>query len=80
LDPAFVIYARGLGILAGDHMKSAGDLHLPAVGIGLLWSEGSTRRPRWLDIMRASVAMSQWRFSSDRQVEDDVARMYAQAG
>jgi starch phosphorylase len=37
-------------------------------------------RPRWLDIMRASIAMSQWRFSSDRQVEDYVARMYTAAG
>jgi hypothetical protein len=26
--------------------------------------------------MRASIAMSQWRFSSDRQVEDYVARVY----
>jgi starch phosphorylase len=36
-------------------------------------------RPRWLDIMRASIAMAQWRFSSDRQVEDYVARVYAAA-
>src|ERR1043165_8269180 len=33
-------------------------------------------RARWLEIMRASIAMSQWRFSSDRQVEDYVARVY----
>jgi hypothetical protein len=26
--------------------------------------------------MRASIAMSQWRFSSDRQVEDYVAKVY----
>ncbi|HEX3766111.1 MAG TPA: alpha-glucan family phosphorylase [Kofleriaceae bacterium] len=44
LDPAFAIYAGGLGILAGDHMKSAGDLHLPVTGIGLLWDEGYTRQ------------------------------------
>ena len=44
LDPAFAIYAGGLGILAGDHMKSAGDLHLPVTGIGLLWNEGYTRQ------------------------------------
>ena len=37
------------------------------------------QRPRWLDIMRASVAMSQWRFSSDRQVEDYVAKILAAA-
>jgi len=44
LDPAFSIYAGGLGILAGDHMKSAGDLHLPVTGIGLMWDEGYTRQ------------------------------------
>ena len=44
LDPAFPIYAGGLGILAGDHMKSVGDLHAPVTGIGLLWDEGYTRQ------------------------------------
>jgi glycogen phosphorylase len=44
LDPAFPIYAGGLGILAGDHMKSAGDLHLPITGVGLFWDEGYTRQ------------------------------------
>jgi glycogen phosphorylase len=44
LDPAFPIYAGGLGILAGDHMKSAGDLRVPLIGIGLFWDEGYTRQ------------------------------------
>ncbi len=44
LDPSFPIYAGGLGILAGDHMKSAGDLRIPLVGIGLFWDEGYTRQ------------------------------------
>ncbi len=44
LDPAFPIYAGGLGILAGDHMKSVGDLRTPVTGIGLLWDEGYTRQ------------------------------------
>ena len=44
LDPAFPIYAGGLGILAGDHMKSVGDLHVPLTGIGLFWDEGYTRQ------------------------------------
>jgi len=38
------IYAGGLGILAGDHIKSAGDLKLPLVAIGLYWREGYTRQ------------------------------------
>ena len=33
-------YSGGLGILSGDHMKSASDLGLPLVGIGLLYQEG----------------------------------------
>jgi len=44
LDPSFPIYAGGLGILAGDHMKSAGDLRVPVIGIGILWDEGYTRQ------------------------------------
>lgn len=44
LDPSFPIYAGGLGILAGDHMKSVGDLRAPVTGIGLLWDEGYTRQ------------------------------------
>ncbi len=34
------IYAGGLGILAGDHLKSASDLGLPTVAIGLLYRQG----------------------------------------
>ncbi len=33
-------YAGGLGILAGDHLKSASDLGLPLVGVGLLYQRG----------------------------------------
>jgi len=33
-------YSGGLGILAGDHLKSASDLGLPLSGIGLLYKEG----------------------------------------
>ncbi|MBN2419312.1 MAG: alpha-glucan family phosphorylase, partial [Deltaproteobacteria bacterium] len=34
------IYSGGLGILAGDHLKSASDLNVPLVGVGLLYQEG----------------------------------------
>jgi len=33
-------YSGGLGVLSGDHLKSASDLGLPLVGIGLLYEEG----------------------------------------
>jgi glycogen phosphorylase len=34
------IYSGGLGVLAGDHLKSASDLGIPLVGIGLLYQHG----------------------------------------
>jgi starch phosphorylase len=37
---SFPIYSGGLGILAGDHCKSASDMHLPFVGVGLLYRQG----------------------------------------
>ena len=33
-------YAGGLGILAGDHLKSASDLGVPLIGVGLLYQGG----------------------------------------
>lgn len=34
------VYSGGLGILAGDHLKSASDLRLPLVGVGLMYRHG----------------------------------------
>src|SRR4051794_11075182 len=38
------IYSGGLGLLAGDHLKSASDLGLPLVGVGLMYREGYFRQ------------------------------------
>jgi starch phosphorylase len=38
------IYSGGLGVLAGDHMKSASDMALPFVGVGLLYRRGYFRQ------------------------------------
>ncbi len=38
------IYSGGLGVLAGDHLKTASDLGLPLVGIGLAYAEGYFRQ------------------------------------
>ena len=38
------IYSGGLGILAGDHIKSASDLGIPLVGIGLYYDQGYFRQ------------------------------------
>ncbi len=38
------IYSGGLGILAGDHLKSSSDLNIPLVGIGLCYQHGYFRQ------------------------------------
>ncbi len=38
------IYSGGLGILSGDHLKSASDLGIPLIGIGLLYQQGYFRQ------------------------------------
>ncbi len=40
LHESLPIYSGGLGILAGDHLKSASDLGIPLVGVGLLYRQG----------------------------------------
>jgi starch phosphorylase len=40
LDESLPIYSGGLGVLAGDHLKSASDLGVPLVGVGLFYREG----------------------------------------
>ena len=40
LDEVVPIYSGGLGILSGDHLKSASDLGLPFVAMGLLYKNG----------------------------------------
>ncbi|MBL1321771.1 MAG: alpha-glucan family phosphorylase [Methylophaga sp.] len=44
LGEALPIYAGGLGILAGDYLKTASDLGLTVIGIGLLYQEGYFRQ------------------------------------
>ncbi|MGP1384119.1 MAG: alpha-glucan family phosphorylase [Thainema sp.] len=38
------IYAGGLGVLAGDHLKSASDIGVPLVGVGLMYRQGYFRQ------------------------------------
>lgn len=44
LHESLPVYSGGLGILAGDHLKSASDLGVPMVGIGLLYRQGYFRQ------------------------------------
>jgi len=58
------IYAGGLGVLAGDHLKSASDLGLPLIAVGLLYRQGyflqeldrsAWQRERYADLDRAAL-------------------------
>jgi len=76
LGEALPIYAGGLGILAGDYLKTASDLGLPVIGIGLLYQEGYFRQmidaegqqlaiypynePSTLPIQPARTAAGEW--------------------
>ncbi len=40
LSESLPIYSGGLGFLAGDHLRSASDLGVPLVGVGLLYQQG----------------------------------------
>lgn len=44
LHESVPIYSGGLGLLAGDHLKSASDLGLPLIGVGLMYREGYFRQ------------------------------------
>jgi starch phosphorylase len=44
LHQSLPIYAGGLGVLAGDHCKEAGDLGVPLVGVGFMYPQGYFRQ------------------------------------
>jgi starch phosphorylase len=44
LTECLSIFAGGLGILAGDHLKSSSDLGVPVIGVGLLYQQGYFRQ------------------------------------
>ena len=44
LHESLPVYSGGLGVLAGDHIKSASDLDIPLVGIGLFYPQGYFRQ------------------------------------
>ncbi len=64
LHQSLPIYAGGLGVLAGDHCKEAGDLGVPLIGVGFMypqgyfhqqvsaegWQEERYERVNWVDV------------------------------
>ncbi len=53
------IYSGGLGVLAGDTIKTMADYKLPAVAIGMLWNSGYFKQKFWFKYGQAPEAM-QW--------------------
>jgi starch phosphorylase len=71
LHEEFHSYAGGLGVLAGDFMKSAGDLGLPVVGIGLRWGQGYTSQHIGAD----GYPYDEWRDQKPDGLADTGARV-----
>ncbi len=44
LHESLPIYSGGLGVLAGDHIKSSSDLGIPLIGVGLFYEQGYFRQ------------------------------------
>ena len=70
-------YSGGLGILAGDHLKSASDLNLPLVAVGLLYRYGYFRQriahdgwqeERYSDVFESELAVTPVLDSSGERV------------
>src|SRR6478672_12388044 len=60
LDKAIPTYSRGLGVLAGDTLRSAADLSVPVVGVTLLHRKGYFEQH--IDINgNQSESPSEWR-------------------
>jgi starch phosphorylase len=49
LDERLPTYAGGLGVLAGDMLRACADLHVPVVGVTMLYRKGYFRQHLWPD-------------------------------
>ena len=64
LHESLPIYSGGLGVLAGDHIKSASDLDIPLVGIGLFYGQG---------YFRQQLDVNGWQ--QERYLQNDVSQL-----
>ena len=68
LHESLPVYSGGLGVLAGDHIKSSSDLDIPLVGIGLFYGQG---------YFRQHLDLSGWQ--REDYLETDVAQLPMEA-
>ncbi|MGE5280259.1 MAG: alpha-glucan family phosphorylase [Deltaproteobacteria bacterium] len=68
------IYSGGLGVLAGDTVKTAADLRLPFVAVGILWNKGYFRQRFWFKYGQLPDEMrwDPWTFPGLIPLEDRV--------
>jgi starch phosphorylase len=69
LSEEFEIYSGGLGILAGDIMKTVKDLSLPFVGVGMLWRQGYTHQTVKDGVVIDAYPENRYDFLKDTKVE-----------
>jgi starch phosphorylase len=71
LDVSLPVYSGGLGMLSGDHLKTASDLGLPLVGVGLLYRQGYFKQYLSPDgFQQESYPENDWHNMPVRQVLD----------
>jgi starch phosphorylase len=63
------VFSGGLGVLAGDHLKSASDLGLPLVGVGLLYRDG---------YFSQHVDARGWQYETYRQLDPSLLPLRAE--
>lgn len=77
LHESVPVYSGGLGVLAGDHIKSASDLGVPLVGIGLFYAQGYFRQrldltgrqhEDYLDVDRSQLPIESAKDADGQQV------------
>lgn len=68
------IYSGGLGVLAGDTIKTAADMKLPMVAVGILWSKGYFKQRFWFKFGQLPEEMKwdPWTFPGLIPLEDKV--------
>lgn len=91
LTECLPIYSGGLGVLSGDHLKSASDIRIPLVGVGLLYKEGyfhqylnadSWQQERYPENEFESMPLDQMRnddgspVTVEVELEDEMVKLY----
>jgi starch phosphorylase len=71
LHESLPIYSGGLGVLAGDHLKSASDLGVPIVGVGLFYDQG---------YFRQSIDAEGWQQESYGNADEEMLPMQVAEG